>query len=69
MEGINVFMMDLGSIKECVTPNEDGSYTILINDRLSYEGRLKAYQHALRHITNRDFEAENVQMIETYAHC
>lgn len=68
MERINVVMMDLGRVKECVTPNDDGTYTVLINDRLSYEGRVKAYEHAMRHIYENDFEAESVQLVEAAAH-
>lgn len=51
-----------------VTENEDGSYTILINARLSDEGRLMAYEHALKHIREDDFQKENVQDIESSAH-
>ena len=42
-----------------VVPNEDGSYTILINAGLNYESQLKAYEHAMSHITKE---------IEYYAH-
>lgn len=51
-----------------VVPNEDGSYTILINARLSQEGQLRAYQHAMKHIQNEDFEKSDVQSIEFKAH-
>lgn len=51
-----------------ITVNEDDSYTILINARLSYEGQLKAYEHALRHINDNDFQKEDVQSIEYNAH-
>ena len=51
-----------------VVPNEDGSYTILINAKLSQEAQLKAYQHALNHIKNEDFEKYDVQDIEFQAH-
>lgn len=42
--------MDFPSKKgnEMVVPNEDGSYTILINAGLNYESQLKAYEHAIR---------------------
>ena len=53
---------------EMVIKNEDGSYTILINAKLSDQGQLLAYEHALRHIINEDFEKENVQEIEADAH-
>ena len=54
--------------KEMVVPNEDGSYTILINAKLCYEDQVKAYEHAMRHITEHDFEKEDVQSIEYHAH-
>nr|WP_300849857.1 hypothetical protein [uncultured Schaedlerella sp.] len=67
---VNVVVMDFKGVKgnEVVTVNEDNSYTILINARLSYEGQLKAYQHALRHIENNDFQKNDVQSIEYNAH-
>lgn len=54
--------------REAVTENEDGTYTIFINEKLTREMQLKAYAHALQHITGRDFEKENVNEIEYYAH-
>lgn len=53
----NVFFMDFPNTKvdEMVTLNEDGSYSVFINSRLSHEGALKAYKHALNHIKNGDF--------------
>ena len=54
--------------REMVVQNEDGSYTILINSKLSDEGRLHAYEHAMKHISDNDFERENVQEIEVKAH-
>ncbi len=66
---VNVYLMDFPVRgNEMVTENEDGSYTILINARLSDEGRLRAYEHALRHIEANDFEGGNVQDIEKAAH-
>ncbi len=53
---------------EMVIKNEDGSYTILINAKLSDQGQLLAYKHALKHITNEDFEKIDVQEIEHAAH-
>ena len=46
---VNVVLMDFPSKKgnEMVVPNEDGSYTILINAGLNYESQLKAYEHAI----------------------
>lgn len=51
-----------------VVSNEDGSYTILINARLSQDERLKAYRHALGHINEEDFEKPDIQSIEFQAH-
>lgn len=67
---INVQILDLKTTcgTELVTPNEDGSYTVLINARMSYEMQRKALLHALKHILNDDFEKENVQQIEAAAH-
>lgn len=66
---VNIFLVNFPSPgKEMVVPNEDGSYTILINAKLSQEAQLKAYQHALNHIKNEDFEKYDVQDIEFQAH-
>lgn len=54
--------------KEFVVENEDGSYTIAINSRLSYTGQLEAYKHAMEHINGNDFSKNNVQKIEYDAH-
>ena len=51
-----------------IHPNEDGSYTIFINARLSDIGRLEAYEHAMGHILNNDFDKFTVQSIESAAH-
>lgn len=67
---VNVQVLDFKTTcgSEIVTPNEDGSYTVLINARMSYETQRKALLHALGHILNDDFEKENVQQIEAAAH-
>lgn len=66
---VNVFLIDFQAPgKEMVVPNEDGSYTILVNARLSQDERFKAYQHALGHINDGDFERSDIQSIEFHAH-
>lgn len=66
---VNVVLFNLpAKEKEAITENEDGSYTIIINARLSYDGQIKAYQHAMRHIESNDFNKSNVQTIEAIAH-
>ena len=62
-----VFLMDM-TVNEGVTENEDGSYTIFINSRLNYEKQMKAYLHAMKHITGDDFQKYNIQSIEHHAH-
>lgn len=54
--------------KEMVVLNEDGSYTVFINTRLNYEQQMKAYLHAMKHITGDDFQKDDVQSIEYLAH-
>lgn len=69
MEDINVQILDMDTlIPEQLVKNPDNSYTIFINARLSREAQLKAYQHALNHIKNEDFEKYDVQDIEFQAH-
>lgn len=51
-----------------VVQNEDGSYTVLINAKLSQDGQIQAYQHALKHIDDGDFEKSDVQSIELQTH-
>lgn len=66
---VNVQILNFPSPgNELVVPNEDGSFTIMINARLSYEDQMKAYAHAMRHIENNDFSKDNVQGIEAEAH-
>ncbi|KQC85473.1 hypothetical protein [Butyribacter intestini] len=56
---INVQILDFGnSIPAVATINDDGSFSIFLNARLSYERRLEAYWHEMRHIQNQDFCGE-----------
>lgn len=70
MEDINVFLIDFkgSKVREEVCQNEDGSYSIFINARLSYEAQREAYSHAMGHILNNDFQKQDVQQIEAEAH-
>lgn len=54
-------------VHEQVVKNADSSYTILINARLTCEQQMDAYQHAIRHIMNMDFEKDNADLIERVA--
>ena len=58
-----------GPVKEAVVPNEDGSYTILIESTLSQEQQQQKFLHAMDHICNNDFEKEcSVNLLERAAH-
>ena len=39
----------------CVTPNDDGTYSIYIDARTTAERQIIAFDHELLHITNDDF--------------
>lgn len=65
---VNIVFVDFDKGNEMVVKNEDDSFTILINARLSRCQQLKAYRHALKHIKNSDFYKEDVQEIEKEAH-
>lgn len=68
-EDVFVEIVDMDTTaEEVVTENADGSYTIFINARIAYDRQQEAIQHAIRHITDRDFEKEDVQQIEAAAH-
>jgi hypothetical protein len=54
-------------IHEMVTPCADG-FTVYIDSDLDEAHRIRAYNHAIRHIMRGDFEKENVQEIEEEAH-
>ena len=59
--------MDL-PLPEAVTKNEDDSYTIFINPRLSAEDQRTRVAHALKHIMGDDFYKEDADKIEFNAH-
>ena len=68
---VHVFENMPTGISEMVSPNPDGTYTILLNGNLSYEKQYNAFWHAISHIKNNDFErveTYGVQTIETQAH-
>lgn len=54
-------------VREAVTKNEDGSFSIFINPALDHKAMQRAYLHALWHIEH-DFEGGDVQEIEAVAH-
>ena len=65
----NVIMLDKMKTEEAVVVNEDGSYTIFINDNLHPDKKRSAATHALKHIENGDFDKPDIQRIESNTHC
>ena len=66
---INTRLIDMDVlVGEQIIKNNDDSYTILLNARLSHERQLECYRHALLHISNDDFEKDNADVIEFNAH-
>ena len=64
-EDIGVYFLNMDtSVHEEVHLNTDGSFSIFINARISYEQQMRAYQHAIKHIMNDDFNKENADDIE-----
>ena len=57
------------SIKAYVVANADMSFTIVLNDALSYEQNRKSYLHEYAHIINGDYDKKcSVDVIEIQAH-
>lgn len=57
------------SIKAYVVENADMSFTIVLNDTLSYEQNLESYLHEYAHIINGDYDKKcTVDVIELNAH-
>ena len=55
-------------VPEHLVKNDDDTYTIFLNARLSRDSQLKYYYHALQHINKDDFSKEDVQNIEYEGH-
>lgn len=68
MDNVYTYVVNMPpKVHEFVTPCADG-YTIYIDEKLSHDARLKAYDHAMHHIRDGDFDKDDVQSIETNAH-
>ena len=66
---INTRLIDMDVlVGEQVIKNNDDSYTILLNARLSHERQLECFRHALLHISNEDVEKDNADEIECKTH-
>ena len=68
MDDVFIYTVDLPvGINEMVTVCNDG-YTVYLAARLSGKERLAAFEHALKHIKNGDFDKSDADKIEYYAH-
>ena len=58
------------TIKAYTVNNNDDSYTIVLNSRLSREQHLRSYHHEMLHIERGDYDrqSKNVQLVEIFAH-
>lgn len=66
---INTQLIDMDVlVGEQIIKNNDDSYTIFLNARLSHERQLECYRHALLHIHNEDFEKNYADEIEYQTH-
>lgn len=64
-ETIGVYFINMDTaVSEQVVQNEDDSFSIFLNSRLSWERQMKAYQHALQHIMRDDFSKRCADDIE-----
>ena len=69
LDDINVQILDMDTkVHEHLVKNNDDSYTIFLNARMSRENQIASYYHALKHIERNDYNMENVQEIEKNAH-
>ena len=55
-------------VKGQTVKNEDGSYSVFLNARMASNQIERTYKHEIEHIEHEDFEKEQVQRIEHYAH-
>lgn len=65
---VELIQFPSGNVKETVTLNEDGSYTIFIDASLDSFAQKKAFEHAVKHITGEDFNKDDITSIERVTH-
>lgn len=69
-EAFNVIVDNMDTcIPEQISANYDGSYTVMLNARMTYESNKHSMEHAWNHVRRNDWEREDdVQQIEEDAH-
>ena len=66
---IRIFCLPIPGRIQSYVVRKDDWYTIIINEALSPEARMRAYHHELDHIEHGDFDSEeDTGMIEIRAH-
>ena len=66
---VRVFIINMDTkVREQITENADGSYSIFLNANLTQEQQIDSYIHAIKHILRQDFENHSADRIEYYAH-
>lgn len=71
MDEVFVKVIDMDTmITEQIVLNMDGTFTILLNSRMTVEKMTEGYCHAIMHILNNDFDITEVtaDTIETKTH-
>ena len=67
MDDVFVYIIDInGKTNEMITPCADG-YTVYIDDKLSPQGKLDAYLHAVKHLDDFGSDA-SADELEQKAH-
>lgn len=68
MDDVFVRIIDMpDNVRGFVIPCEDG-YNVYISSRLDRLGRIKAFEHEMKHIIGNDFVKRDVHQIENNAH-
>ncbi len=69
-DDIQTLCLDLPTtIHSYVVSNKDGSYTIVLNARLTHERLMEAYAHEIAHLCHGDYEkGGSADLIEIHAH-
>lgn len=66
---VNTIEVELPTtIPAYVVSNPDMTFTIVLNSRMSWERRMQAFRHEMKHIINGDYERSSADLIELYAH-
>lgn len=67
-DDVFVYMIDIpGKTNEMIAPCQDG-YTVYIDDRLSPQGKLRAYYHAIGHPADYERDDLTADEIEAMRH-